>query len=212
MAIRVLLVDDDQLVRAGLRGLLDDDDIRVVGEAGDGAEAVSMVRALQPDVVCMDVRMPHVDGIHATRQIVRRYPELKVLILTTFEHDDYVEAALEAGANGFLLKRMAPDAFAESIRTVHRGDSLLFPASIRNLLRHTAPEVTAEGLPGLTGREAEVLRMMAAGLRNAEIAAELTISLDTVKTHVVRILHKVGARDRTQAVIRAYRTGFVPLD
>ncbi|MGP4029830.1 response regulator [Actinomadura sp. 3N407] len=209
--IQVLLVDDDHLVRAGLRGLLDGGDIEIAGEAADGAEAVSKVRSLMPDVVCMDVRMPRLDGIQATRQILKHHPEVKVLVLTTFEHDEHVAAALEAGADGFLLKRAAPDSFAESIRTVHRGDSLLFPSSIRSLVKQTTGSATNSGLPDLTEREGEVLRLMAAGLQNAEIAAELCISLETVKTHVVRVLGKLQVRDRTQAVICAYRSGFVPL-
>lgn len=212
--IRVLLVDDEKLVRAGLRALVDGEDgIQVVGEAGDGAEAVSMTKALAPDVVCMDVRMPKVDGIQATKVITERHPSSKVLVLTTFENDDYVNEALHAGAQGFLLKRSAPDAVVHAIQTVHRGDSLLYPDSVRRLVAHAAPAATDRpGLPMLSEREGDVLRLIARGLSNAEIAAELFVTVETVKTHVTSILGKLGVRDRVQAVIRSYETGFVPLD
>lgn len=207
--IRVLIADDEKLVRAGLRALIDDDlHITVVGEAVDGVDAVSQTQGLRPDVVCMDVRMPKVDGIQATRTIVRRHPEVGVLILTTFENDDYVHAALVAGAQGFLLKRAAPEAVVHAIQTVHRRESLLFPDAVRGLLGRAARSQPV-GLPMLSRREGDVLRLVARGCSNSEIAEELHIGLETVKTHVVRILAKLGVRDRVQAVVRAYETGFV---
>lgn len=212
--IKVLLADDEHLVRAGLRALIDGDGgIVVVGEARDGAEAVSATLACQPDVVCMDVRMPRVDGIEATRLIRERRPDTKVLVLTTFENDDYVTDALRSGAQGFLLKRSAPDVVVAAIQTVHRGDSLLFPDALRRLLAaavHATP--APPGLPMLSEREAEVLRLIASGLSNAEIAGRMYVTVETVKTYVGRILSKLGVRDRVQAVIRAYESGFVPLD
>jgi DNA-binding NarL/FixJ family response regulator len=209
--IRTLLADDEDLVRAGLRALLDGhDDITVVGEARDGAEVVSAARALRPDVVCMDVRMPVVDGIQATRTLVARHPDTAVLVLTTFESDDYVHGALAAGAQGFLLKRAAPESLVDAIRTVHRGESLLFPDALRRVVARALPAAARRsGLPMLTEREGEVLRLIAAGLSNAEIAARLYVTVETVKTHVARILAKLGVRDRVQAVIRAYESGFV---
>ncbi|WP_020576779.1 response regulator transcription factor [Actinopolymorpha alba] len=212
--IRVLLADDEDLVRAGVCALLDEcQDIAVVGEARDGAEAVSATMSLRPHVVCMDVRMPRVDGIEATRIIRERQPDTKVLVLTTFENDDYVAEALRTGAQGFLLKRSAPEAVAAAIRTVHSGDSLLYPDALRRLV---APGVQARpdrpGLPMLSEREAEVLRLIASGLSNAEIAGQMYVTVETVKTHVGRILAKLGVRDRVQAVIRAYESGFVPLN
>jgi DNA-binding NarL/FixJ family response regulator len=209
--IKVLIADDDELVRGGLRALIDGDgDVEVVGEAGDGAEAVSASASLRPDVVCMDVRMPRVDGIQATRIIRERQPLTKVLVLKTFENDDYVDEALRAGAQGFLLKRSAPDHVVHAIRTVHRGDSLLFPEAIRRLVTNAmSPDDVRPGLPDLTDREGEVLRLIATGLSNAEIASRLFITVETVKTHVARILAKLGVRDRVQAVIRAYESGFV---
>jgi DNA-binding NarL/FixJ family response regulator len=208
--VRTLLADDEDLVRAGLRALVDGhDDITVVGEARDGAEVLSATRALRPDVVCMDVRMPGVDGIQATRTLTARHPEVKVLVLTTFENDDYVHDALLAGAQGFLLKRAAPESLVAAIHTVHRGESLLFPDALRRVVARATPVAGRPGLPMLTEREGDVLRLIAAGLSNAEIAARLYVTVETVKTHVARILAKLGVRDRVQAVIRAYETGFV---
>ncbi|MGI5129416.1 response regulator transcription factor [Pseudonocardia sp. CA-107938] len=210
--IRVLLVDDDELVRAGLRVILDaEPDIEVVGEAGDGSEAPGLVRSLTPDVVLMDVRMPAVDGISATRHLVRSFPEPpRVLVLTTFGNDGYVYDALQAGATGFLLKRARPAEIAQAVRTVAVGDSLLFPAAVRDLIA-VQGRVGADGLAkaGLTEREGEVLRAVARGLSNAEIARELVVGVETVKTHVGNVLAKLGARDRTQAVIAAYESGFI---
>jgi DNA-binding NarL/FixJ family response regulator len=213
-ATRVLLVDDESLVRAGLRAIIDaEPDLEVVGEAGDGAEAVAQVRSVRPDVVCMDVRMPHVDGIAATRLLTERSESPRVLVLTTFENDDYVYDALAAGAYGFLLKRAAPEQVTAAIRTVHAGESLLFPDAVRRLVRSHGGGGTSTrpGLPMLTEREGEVLRLMARGQSNAEIAAELVVGVETVKSHVASLLGKLEVRDRTQAVIRACESGFVPL-
>lgn len=208
----MLLVDDDELVRAGLRAILDvEPDVTVVGEAGDGAEVPGLVRSCAPDVVLMDVRMPAVDGINATRHLVRSFPDPpRVVVLTTFGNDGYVYDALQAGASGFLLKRARPAEIVQAVRTVAVGDSLLFPAAVRDL-------IAAQGRPGddalvgagLTEREGEVLRAVARGLSNAEIAAELIVGVETVKTHVGNVLAKLGARDRTQAVVAAYESGFI---
>ncbi|OLF19476.1 response regulator [Actinophytocola xanthii] len=209
----VLLVDDEELIRAGLRAIIDaEPDLVVAGEAGDGAEVLPLVRRLSPAVVLMDVRMPAVDGIQATRHMLETLAEPpKILVVTTFENDDYVYDALRAGANGFLLKRTRPDDIVRAIRLVVSGESLLFPAAIRRLAAaHRGPE-PHRGLAhaGLTDREAEVLRLVASGLSNVEISERLFVSVQTVKTHVGNVLAKLGARDRTQAVITAYETGFV---
>ena len=212
-AIRVLLVDDESLIRAGLRAIIDaEPDLEVVGEAADGAEAIAAARSLRPDVVCMDVRMPRIDGLEATRLLSARAESPRVLVLTTFENDDYVYEALAAGASGFLLKRAAPEQVQAAIRTVHAGESLLFPDAVRRLARaHRGSVAQRPGLPTLTDREGEVLRLMARGMSNAEIAAELVLGVETVKSHVASLLSKLDVRDRTQAVIRAYESGFVPL-
>jgi DNA-binding NarL/FixJ family response regulator len=212
--VRVVLVDDEPLIRTGLRAILDaEPGIAVIGEAGDGAGVAPLVRRLRPDVVVMDVRMPGVDGIEATERILARVEDPpRILVLTTFENDDHVFDALRAGAAGFLLKRAEPAELVRAIRLLAEGDSLLFPNVIRELAaRHADDGGDGDALrdAGLTEREGEVLRGMARGLSNAEIADELTVSLDTVKTHVSRVLTKVGARDRTQAVVRAYDSGFV---
>jgi DNA-binding NarL/FixJ family response regulator len=216
MTIRILLVDDDPLVRIGLRAILDgESDLVVVGEAMDGADAVSQARSLTPDVVLMDVRMPGVDGIRATELILRREPDgPRVLVVTTFENDSFVYAALRAGASGFLLKRARPDELIRAVRVIAAGDVLLFPASLRALAgqhagRHDGTGQAEPWVAQLSGREAEVLRLMAAGLTNAEIAQRLVIGTETVKTHVAGVLAKLQARDRTQAVIAAYESGFV---
>jgi DNA-binding NarL/FixJ family response regulator len=215
MTIRVLLVDDDALIRAGIRAVLGTEpDLLVVGEAADGAEVVPLARRLRPDVVLMDVRMPAVDGIRATELLLRDHPRdgagaPRVLVLTTFENDEYVYDALRAGASGFLLKRVPPQEIVDAVRLVARGDSLLFPASIRRLAERYAPAAPGRALPDLTAREAEVLGLVAAGRTNAEIAAELVLGVETVKTHVANLLGKLGARDRTQAVVAAYESGFV---
>ncbi|WP_412538973.1 response regulator transcription factor [Longispora sp. K20-0274] len=207
----VLIVDDEELIRVGLRAVVDaEPDLSVVGEAADGADALDAVRRLRPDVVLMDVRMPAVDGIAATRHILDAVrPAPKVVVLTTFENDDYVYDALLAGAQGFLLKRARPAEIAQAVRTVAAGDSLLFPARVRDLaLRRPAEARRGLDHVGLTDREEQVLRLMAEGLSNAEIAAKLFLGVETVKTHVGNILVKLGVRDRTQAVIAAYSSGF----
>ncbi|MFE0153746.1 response regulator [Nonomuraea sp. NPDC059007] len=209
MTVRIVIADDEDLIRAGLRVILDSEpDLSVVGEAADGASVVPVVRRERPDVVLMDVRMPAVDGIQATRRLVAMEEPPKVLVVTTFENDDYVYDALRAGADGFLLKRTRPEELVSAIRTVARGESLLFPAAIR-ALAGSRPRVRVPGIERLTGREGDVLRLMAKGLSNGEIAAELVVSAETVKTHVGNVLTKLGARDRTQAVIAAYESGFV---
>ncbi|MFF7952321.1 response regulator transcription factor [Streptomyces griseorubiginosus] len=217
MPVTVLLVDDEPLVRAGLRAVLEaQPDIEVVGEAADGAAVIPLVRQLRPDVVAMDVRMPLLDGIEATRAVLRtvaRPP--KILVVTTFENDEYVYEALRAGADGFLLKRARPAEIVHAVRLVAEGESLLFPASVRQLAArygegggNLAARAAMERAR-LTDREAEVLRLMARGLSNAEIAERLVVGTETVKSHVSGVLAKLGARDRTQAVIAAYESGFV---
>jgi DNA-binding NarL/FixJ family response regulator len=211
-AVRVVLVDDDQLMRAGLRAVLSSDaGIEVVGEAATGRAAVGRVRALRPDLVLMDVRMPDLDGIAATREVLAISPDVKVVILTTFEQDDYIFGALSAGASGFLLKRTSPEELLAAIHTVATGDSLLSPSVTRivldRLARQPAPQVAGRAVADLTPREREVLGLVARGLSNGEIAAALVIEESTVKTHVKRILGKLGLRDRIQAVIFAYESG-----
>ncbi|WP_328634155.1 response regulator transcription factor [Streptomyces sp. NBC_00356] len=213
MPLTVLLVDDEPLVRAGLRAVLEaQPDITVVGEAADGAAVVPLVRELRPNVVAMDVRMPLLDGIEATRAVLRgaeRPP--KILVITTFENDEYVYGALRAGADGFLLKRARPEEIVHAVRLVAAGESLLFPAAVRKLAAEYGSSVARAALEraALTEREEQVLRLMARGLSNAEIAADLVVGTETVKSHVSAVLTKLGARDRTQAVIAAYESGFV---
>jgi DNA-binding NarL/FixJ family response regulator len=212
-AVRVLLVDDDDLMRAGLSAVLSSDDtIEVVGEVGQGRGALPRARELRPDVVLMDVRMPDLDGIAATRQVLSASPDVKVVILTTFEDDEYLFGALSAGASGFLLKRTKPEELIAAIHTVAAGDALLSPAVTRTVIDRVATEPTvdrasARRLEQLTPREHDVLELVARGLSNAEIASELVIEESTVKTHVKRVLRKLGLRDRIQAVIFAYETG-----
>jgi DNA-binding NarL/FixJ family response regulator len=211
--VRVLLVDDDDLMRAGLKAVLSSDEtIDVVGEAGDGRAAVSRARELRPELVLMDVRMPDLDGITATREVLAVSPEVKVVILTTFEQDDYIFGALRAGASAFLLKRTSPEELIAAIHTVAAGDSLLSPSVTRKVIdrmaQQPAPDVSsAERLQDLTPREREVLELMARGLSNGEIADAFVIEESTVKTHVKRLLRKLGLRDRVQAVIFAYESG-----
>jgi DNA-binding NarL/FixJ family response regulator len=216
LRLRVLIADDDGLVRSGLRTILSTEpDIDVVGEAADGFEAVRRAAELDPDVVLMDVRMPNLDGIQATRRIVERSSSRpRVLVVTTFEHDDYVFDALRAGASGFVLKRVQPEELAQAIRIVASGESLVFPAMTRELVeRHNvrlAPDDRrAELVASLTEREAEILRLVARGRSNQEIADELVVAVHTVKSHVAHVLAKLESRDRTQAVIVAYETGFI---
>ncbi|MEU5992982.1 response regulator transcription factor [Spirillospora sp. NPDC047418] len=214
MTIKVLLVDDERLIRAGLAAIIGaEDDLAVAGEAADGAEVPDAVRRLRPDVVLMDVRMPRLDGIQATRRILETVPEPpRIIVVTTFENDEYVYDALKAGAHGFLLKRTRPEEILHAIRMVAHGDSLLFPAAIRELAaRHGGPGAGggARWHAQLTEREGDVLRLMAKGRSNAEIAGDLFVSPQTVKTHVGNILGKLQARDRTQAVILAYETSFI---
>ncbi|MEU1469044.1 response regulator transcription factor [Streptomyces sp. NPDC005761] len=213
MPVTVLLVDDEPLVRAGLRAVLEaQPDIEVVGEAGDGAAVIPLVRQLRPDVVAMDVRMPLMDGIEATRVLLRTVSAPpKILVVTTFENDEYVYEALRAGADGFLLKRARPAEIVHAVRLVAEGESLLFPAAVRQLAAEYGTSKAREAMEraALTEREAAVLRLMARGLSNAEIAARLVVGIETVKSHVSAVLAKLGARDRTQAVIAAYESGFV---
>jgi DNA-binding NarL/FixJ family response regulator len=213
MTIRIVIADDEALIRTGLRVIVGSEPgLAVVGEAADGAEVLPVVRRERPDVVLMDVRMPGLCGTDTTMPLVALDDPPKVLVVTTFENDDHVYDALRAGADGFLLKRTRPDDLVKAIRLVAEGESLLFPAAIRALAgARTDARAQVPGIGRLTGREGEVLRLMARGLSNAEIAAELVVSGETVKTHVGNVLTKLGARDRTQAVIAAYESGFVPV-
>jgi DNA-binding NarL/FixJ family response regulator len=211
---RVVLVDDQALVRGGFRSILDrQDDITVVGEAAGGAEALQVCVAEQPDVVCMDIRMPGMDGIEATRRLLRAPSPPRVLVLTTFDLDGYVYEALRAGASGFLVKDAPPERLVAAVRAVAAGEELFAPTVLRRLVeayvREPPAEAATDVLAALTDREREVLRQMAAGLSNAEIAATLFLSPLTVKTHVTRILTKLGLRDRVQAVVLAYECGLV---
>jgi DNA-binding NarL/FixJ family response regulator len=211
--VRVLIVDDDDLMRAGLRGVLSSDaSIEVVGEASDGRDAVYRTRLLQPDIVLMDVRMPDLDGISATRELLHACPEVRVVIVTTFEQDDYIFGALRAGASGFLLKRTRPEELVAAVHTVAAGDSLLSPSVTSRVIERMAQQPAADvatdrRLDELTPREREVLELVARGLSNGEIAVALVVEESTVKTHVRRMLAKLGARDRVQAVIFAYESG-----
>jgi DNA-binding NarL/FixJ family response regulator len=213
-AIRVLLVDDQELIRVGFRLVLDaEDDLEVVGEAADGEQAVTEASRLRPDVVLMDVRMPRRDGLEATRQLLHAVPTARVLVLTTFDLDEYAFGALDAGASGFLLKDAQRAELTGAIRAVHRGDAVLSPRVTRRVIERLAPAATMPQGPDpsalLTEREREVFVAIGRGLTNAEIAAELFLGESTVKTHVGRVLAKLDARDRIQAVILAHRWGVV---
>jgi DNA-binding NarL/FixJ family response regulator len=211
--IRVLIADDQALMRTGFRMILDaQDDIEVVGEAIDGADAIRRFEALSPDVVVMDVRMPTMDGIEATRRLAGLERRARVLILTTFDLDDYVYEALRAGASGFLLKDRPPEELVAAVRVIAAGEALLAPSVTRRLIEEfarRAPTAKRTELDELTDREREVLVLMARGLSNAEIARALFVAETTVKTHVGRVLHKLGLRDRAQAVVLAYESGLV---
>ena len=216
-AIRVLLVDDQQLVRTGFRMILkDEEDIEVVGEAEDGSVALDAVRRLRPEVVVMDIRMPVMDGVEATRHILADAGSTpRILVLTTFDADEYVVEALRAGASGFLLKDVTPDDFVAAVRTVAAGDALLAPSVTRRLLEKlrdrlpAPPDARQERLAELTERELDVFRLVARGLSNREIAEALVLAEPTVKTHVSHALLKLGLRDRAQAVVFAYEAGLV---
>ncbi|MBE1490440.1 response regulator [Plantactinospora soyae] len=215
MSVRVVLADDQPLVRSGLRVLIADaPDLTVVGEAGTGADAVRVVRDLQPDVVLMDIRMPGMDGIEATRQIAAGSGPTRVLVLTTFDSDDHVYGALRAGASGFLVKDMAVDDILAAIRVVAAGDALIAPGVTRRLIadfvksRESAVR-SVRPVAGITEREREVLTLIGRGRSNSEIAGELFITVATAKSHVARLLTKLAARDRVQLVIIAYETGLV---
>ncbi|MFD7644837.1 response regulator transcription factor [Kitasatospora sp. NPDC059795] len=210
--VTLLIADDDAVTRSGLRVLLAaQPGLTVLGEAADGVEAVERARQLRPDVVLMDVRMPRCDGIEATRQLLAGATDPpKVVMITTFENDGYVTAALGAGAGGFVLKRLPVGQIAEAVRVVAAGEAILFPAALRRMVT-ARPLGSAEALPraALTGREEEVLRLMATGLSNPEIAEVLTVSTETAKTHVGNVLTKLGAQNRTHAVVIAYESGLV---
>ncbi|WP_062380675.1 response regulator [Demequina pelophila] len=220
--IRVVLVDDQAMVRMGLRMILEaEDDIRIVGEATTGDDALALVTEHAPDVVLMDVRMPGMDGIEATRAVLAAHPDARIVILTTFDEDEYVYEALRAGASGFLLKSVEGDALVDAVRVVAGGEALLAPEVTRRVIERFAAQDPARGatsedeaasaaaIGDLSDREVEVLRLMARGLSNQEIAKELFVSGTTVKTHVSHILTKLGVRDRVQAVVEAYDSGIV---
>jgi DNA-binding NarL/FixJ family response regulator len=215
VSIRVLICDDQALVRAGFRAILGSrPEIEVVGEAENGAEAVALAERRRPDVILMDIRMPVLDGVEATRQLVAEASPARILVLTTFDLDEYVHAAIRAGASGFLLKDVTAERLFDAVRVVAAGEALLAPTVTRRLISEfarlrppaAAPSVT---VTGLTARETEVLRLLAEGLSNPEIAGRLVITEETVKTHVSRVLHKRALRDRAQAVVLAYESGLV---
>jgi DNA-binding NarL/FixJ family response regulator len=215
VGVKVMVVDDDELMRAGLRAVLSsDDEIEVVEEAGDGHQAVRRAKRSRPEVVLMDIRMPELDGIAATEELLAAAPEAKVVILTTFEEDEYIHGALRAGASGFLLKRTSPEELTAAVHRVAAGEALLSPSVTRRVIdqmvARPAPRTGDDPrLAELTPREREVLELIARGLSNREIAAELVVEETTVKTHVKRVLTKLGVRDRVHAVILAYEAGVV---
>ena len=209
--ISVLLADDQALVRGGFRLILDaEPDIEVIAEAADGGQAIDEALQARPDVVLMDIRMPALDGIQATRRLIPQLPATRVVMLTTFDLDDYIVDAFRAGASGFLLKTAPPQQLVAAVRTVHAGDALLAPASTRRLIEQSArPPAPAPALDMLTPREHDVLHLLARGLTNAEIAQQLVVEPSTIKSHVASVLAKLGLRDRVQAVITAYETGLI---
>jgi DNA-binding NarL/FixJ family response regulator len=210
-----VIADDQAMVRVGLRGLLDHaPDIEVVGEAADGADAIRVCRAMRPDIVVMDIRMPELDGVEATRQITAEVPETRVIVLTTFELDEYVFESLRAGASGFLSKDIEPDALREAVHVVARGDSLLTPKAARKLITKFVAQSTVDAtdmarLQVLTERELDVMTLVARGLSNDEISQQLFMSPATARTHVSRAMAKLGVHDRAQLVVLAYQTGLV---
>ena len=212
--IRVLVADDQVLVRDGFRSIIErEPDLTVVGEASDGREAIGLTRSLRPDVVVMDIQMPGLDGLAASERLLAEADAPRILILTTFDRNEYVYRAMRAGASGFLLKDVRSGQLTEAIRTVALGEALLSPSITRRLIedfvRLPPPGTGASGLPGLTEREADVVRLVARGLSNAEIAQELFLSTATIKTHINRVLAKLGLRDRVQLVVRAYESGLI---
>jgi DNA-binding NarL/FixJ family response regulator len=213
MSIRVLVADDQPLVRSGFRMVIEErPDLELVGEAADGAQALELTKQLDPDVILMDVRMPNLDGVEATRRLVAAGSRARILVLTTFDVDEYVFAAVRAGASGFLLKDVEPAELVDAIRVVAAGNSLFGPAATERLVTRFAREpepAAARALGDLTDREREILRLLASGLSNAELATRLHLSETTVKTHVSAVLRKLGVRDRVQAVIAAYEAGLV---
>lgn len=212
MSIRVVLIDDEPLVRAGLAAIIDSDTgLDVVGEAGDGADAIDLIQRTQPDIVIMDVRMPQLNGLEATRLLVARQDPPRVLILTTFDSDDYVFEALRVGADGFVLKRAEPEELIRAVYVVAGGEVLLYPQKVREMAAQAGRCEDLASVAQLSSREQEVLSLMARGLSNVEIAGELFLGSETVKTYVSSLLGKLGARDRTQAVIRAFESGFITL-
>ena len=215
MSIHILIADDQALVRTGFRMILEaEDEFDVVAEARDGAEAIDAARRTRPDIVLMDIRMPTIDGLEATRRIMQTAHPPRVLMLTTFDLDEYIFDALHAGASGFLLKDVPPEQLIAGIRTVHEGESLLAPTVTRRLIQafvrdHPPPQQPPPQLDDLTARELDILKLLARGLSNTEIAEQLVVSNATVKTHVGRVLAKLGLRDRVQAVVLAYETGII---
>lgn len=212
--IRINLIDDEHLIRTGLAALIDaEPDMQVTGQAADGADVPDLVERTRPHIVLMDVRMPGLDGIQATHTLQRTPHPPRVIVITTFDNDDHVWDALRAGAQGFLLKRTPPEDILAAIRIVHRGDTLLFPTTLRTLAAtrtpHHAPTPAARAVATLTEREAQTLTLIAQGLTNAEIATHLHLGVQTIKTHVSNTLTKLGVRDRTQAVIAAYDAGLI---
>ena len=213
MTIRVVIADDQPLVRSGFRMIIDErDDLELVGEAADGEQAVALARELDPDVILMDIRMPKLDGVEATRRLVETGTRARILVLTTFDIDEYVYAAVHAGASGFLLKDVEPAQLVDAIRVVAAGNTLFGPAATRHLVErfaHIPDTAPTPGIEQLTDRELEILRLLAEGLSNAEIADRLYLGETTIKTHVSAVLRKLGVRDRVQAVIAAYESGIV---